>query len=514
MLHTYVYVRATDAFGRLDASLAEKAQRIHVHHIVARHHGGALPPTVVLAFLAGLAIFAVDTFTPLDTAIAALYGAVVMLSADGLERRGVILAGGLCIGLTVLSFFVTHGATLEPSAMMRCAVSISVIALVTLLASRNVVAREKLRRQAELLDLTHDAILVRDLSDVILSWNRGAERLYGWDRSDAVGAATDVLLKTDFRTAREPIVARLLVDGRWEGEVRRLRSDGNEIVVSARWVLQNDGNGTPAAVIETSNDVTARQAAQDALRATQAELATATRSVVVGQFTASLAHEINQPLAAVVTNGAACLRWLDRPEPDVGEARQTVQRIIENGRRASDVVARLRALSRGERRTHGPLDLGAVIVEGLALTEWELAQTAVVVETQLDPALPEISGDREELQQVVINLVTNAAQAMQDSPQPRLLTVTARGEAALGGRAASVEVCDRGSGIEPVRLDRIFQAFSSEQPGRLGLGLSICRTIIEAHGGRIEASINPGGGMTFRFLLPATPSNPPEEVQS
>ncbi len=492
--------------------MAEKAQRTHVNRPIARHSWGALPSSLLLAIIAGLAIFIVDTFTPLDIAIAALYGAVVMLAADHLPRRGIIIAGGLCTGFTLLSFFAVHGTTLEIAAILRCAVSVSAIAVATVLASRNVTARRSLLSQAELLDQTHDAIVVADLSDKILYWNRGAEDLYGWTRRDAVGAATGVLLRTDFRSAREPIVQQLLTAGRWEGEVRRVRSDGNEIIASARRVLQRDGSGKPVTVIETSNDVTARQAAQDALRTTQAELASATRTVIVGQFTASLAHEINQPLAAVITNGEACLRWLDRPEPDVAEARQSVQRIIENGRRASDVVARLRALSRGERRTYGLLDLSGVIAEGLALTEWDCAQRAVVIETRLDPDLPAITGDREELQQVVINLVTNAAQAMQDAPPPRLLTITARRDEGLGGAAACVEVCDRGSGIDPQRLGRIFEAFSSAQPGRLGLGLSICRTIIEAHGGRIDASVNPEGGMTFRFLLPAKPSIPPEEV--
>ncbi|WP_175561838.1 two-component system sensor histidine kinase NtrB [Kaistia soli] len=481
---------------------------------VAQQRWVAIPTTMVLAIAAGLAIFIVDTFTPLDTAIAALYGAIVMLLADRLPRRGIILAGVLCIALTLLSFLATHGASLEPSALMRCAVSVSVIAVVTLLAARTVAARQSMRDQAELLDLTHDAIVVRTLSDEILYWNRGAEDLYGWSRHEAVGQGTDRVLKTDPRSAPADAVEQLLRAGRWEGELRRVRRDGSEIMVAVRWGLQTDGSGKPVTVIETSNDVTGRLEAQAALRAAQAELANVSRAVIVGQFTAALAHEINQPLAAVLTNGAAGLRWLDRPEPDVAEALQTVRRIVENGRRAGDVVARLRALARGEERTTAPLDLGAVVTDGLAVMEWDLDQCGVVLDTRVDPAMPKIWGDREALLQVVINLITNAAQAMQDIAPPRLVTVIGYPESVPGGAAACIEVRDRGIGIDPARLASIFEPFNNAQPGRLGLGLSICRTIVEAHGGQIDASINGEGGMTFRFVLPARSAIQPEEAQS
>ncbi len=513
LLHTYVYVPAPHAFARVGRSLAVEAIRTDVREPVARQHWVAPPTTMVLAIAAGLAIFIVDTFTPLDTAIAALYGAIVMLLADHLPRRGIILAGALCIALTLLSFLAAHGTSLDPSALMRCAVSISVVAVVTLLAARTVAARQSLRDQAELLDLTHDAIVVRTLTDEILTWNRGAEDLYGWSRHEAVSQPTDRVLATDPGSAPAAAMEQLLRTGRWEGELQRLRSDGSTIIVAVRWRLQYDRSGNPATVIETSNDITARHEAQAALRTAQAELATVSRAAIVGQFTAALAHEINQPLAAVLTNGAAALRWLDRPEPDVAEARHAVQRIVENGRRAGDVVARLRALARGEQRVTAPLDLGAVVTDGLAVIEWDLAQCGVAVDLAIDPALPEVTGDRDALLQVVINLATNAAEAMQDLSPPRRLTVTASADPALDGASACVAVRDRGIGIDPARLPRIFEPFSNAQPGRLGLGLSICRTIIEAHGGRIDASVNGDGGMTFRFVLPARPANPHEEAQ-
>ncbi len=474
---------------------------------------GALPPALLLAPAAGLAIFIIDTFTPLDTAIAALYGAIVMLIADHLPRRGIVLAGGVCIALTLVSFLVAHGTSFEPSALMRCAVSISVVAVVTLLAARTAAARQSLRDQAELLELTHDAIIVRSLAGDILTWNRGAEDLYGWSRQVAIGQRADRVLKTDPGSAPAAAMDELLRTGRWEGELRRLRGDGSAIVVAVRWALQTDRSGRPATVIETSNDITGRQEAQAALRTAQAELATVNQAAVVGQFTAALAHEINQPLAAVLTNGAASLRWLDRPEPDIAEARHAVQRIVENGRRAGDVVARLRALARGEERMSAPLDLGAVVTDGLAVMEWDLAQWGIVVDLSVDPALPDVTGDRDALLQVVINLATNAAEAMQDVPPPRRLTVTASPDIAFGGAAACVAMRDRGIGIGPARLSSIFEPFSNAQPGRLGLGLSICRTIVEAHGGRIDASINAEGGMTFRFVLPAREANPQEEAQ-
>lgn len=476
---------------------------------------GSVSPVLLLAGLAGVAIFTVDTFTMLNTAVAVLYGAVVMVMADHLPRRGILLAGATCIGLALASFVATHSEQYDPQAILRCAVSIAAISVITLLSLRNQASNESLRAKTALLDLTHDAILVRAPDDTILYWNRGAEQLYGFSRREAVGRKTSELLKTIFPGPRDGVETQLLETARWEGDLRHTRRDGSEVVVSSRWSLQTDKRGQPAAVMETNNDITARQRSEDELRTAQAELAHVNRVATLGQLTASIAHEVNQPLAAVVTNGEACLRWLRRAAPDVGEAEESVERMIANGRRAGEVVARLRALSRREAPRHVPTALDEALTDALALMEWELAQRAVQLDLSLEAGLPEVAGDRVQLQQVVINLVMNAAQAMEEVPAPRRLAIAARRvRLEDGAPGVAVSVRDHGVGTDPAEIARLFEPFHSSKPGGMGLGLSICRSIVEAHGGRIDAAANAGGGetsagMTFRFVLPVSKEAPP-----
>ncbi len=204
---------------------------------------------------------------------------------------------------------------------------------------------EALRERAKLLDLTHDTVFVRDNNDVITFWNHGAEKLYGWTKNEAVGRVSHHLTQTIFPAPLEEINAELNSTGRWEGELIHTRRDGTQVVVASRWALQlDDKRGKPIAILETNNDITESKRAEEALHKAQAELAHVTRVATLGEMTASISHEVNQPLAAVVTNANACLRWLARQSPDLDEARTAVERIIRDGSRASEVIGRIRDL--------------------------------------------------------------------------------------------------------------------------------------------------------------------------
>lgn len=470
---------------------------------LALPHGARSALVPLLAGLLGLAIFLVDTLTPLDMAVAVLYVAVVMLLADVLPESGILSVGGLCMVLTSISFLVVHNIRFEPEAVARAVVAISAILVTTLLSLRNRRASNSLRQQAALLDLTHDAILVRDTGDTIRYWNRGAEELYGWSAQEAVGANTAHLLRTGFPTSAEDAAADLDREDRWEGELRHARKDGSRVIVASRWSLLRDAQGRPQAIMETNNDITDRKASQDRLDQAQAELTHVTRMATLGQLTASIAHEVNQPLAAVVTNGEACLRWLRRPVPDVGEALASVERMIANGRRASDVVARLRALSRRQSSRHEALDLNALVSESLALIERELSRHRVSVAAELAPELPAVAGDRVQLQQVVINLAMNAAQAMEGTARPRRLIVRSSVEPGVDGPVVRVALIDSGIGVDEEGMAHLFEPFHTTKPDGMGLGLSISRSLIDTHGGRIDASRNAERGMTFAIILPA-----------
>jgi PAS domain S-box-containing protein len=619
----------------------------------------------ITAALFALLVFVIDTATPIDSAVAVLYVVVIMAAVRFTARRGLLLVSGGCVVLTLLSYMVSHGLMEPGTAFLRCLVSLSAIGITTLMAMKNQSATAVLCEQAQLLNLTHDIIFVRDLQNVITYWNHGAEELYGWPRGEALGRKSHQLLQTEFPMPLATINETLLRSGRWEGELVHRRQDGRRIVVDSRWALQRDRRGAPSAILETNTDITERKQAdaelrqsearfrnifqttrigiweedyaevhramdrlkaagvldlrrhffehpealrqirsmvrvvdvnetavrmvrakgkeevmqsldriflpetdasfvalldalhrgephleaetviqdvtgaplsilmtvtfppagarsehvlvcivditerkraQEQLLEAQAALAHAARVATLGELTASIAHEVNQPLAAIVTSGEACLRWLDRPEPDLGEARSALERVIRDGRRASDVVGRIRALLKKADPQKLPLAVNDIVEEAVLLVQRELLNHQVVLRLELAPELPPVLGDRVQLQQVVINLLMNGAQAMANvQGRARNLTVTtamAKGE----GGEEEVVVCvqDAGDGIPPENLARLFSAFFTTRPSGMGMGLSICRSTVEAHGGRISAA-NRGddGGAQLRFALPA-----------
>lgn len=465
-----------------------------------------------------LAIFLIDTLSPLDMAIAVLYGVVVLIASRWFRSTGLIIVGAGCIGLTLSSFLAIHALDYNLGSVMRCAVSIAAVAVTTLLCLRNEDTTASLRDQAALLDLSHDAIFVRDHTDALVYWNLGAERLYGWSREDALGRKADALLRTVFPSLPSEIQRTLDATGQWEGEVIHVTRDGRMVTCLSRWSLQRDARGRSLGVMESNHDISQRKKAEDELHRAQADLAHVTRVSTVGELTASIAHEVNQPLAAVVTNGEACLRWLSRPVPDLQEAEKSVTRMIANARRASDVVARLRALVRRDAPVRLPVDVADLVTDSIALLERELASHRVQLVLHLTPEAPELHGDRVQLQQVLINLALNAVQAMEAvDADMRVLTIStalvSEGPDGTGGASLAVSVEDTGPGAPPEALPSLFSPFVSTRKDGLGIGLSISRSIVEAHGGRIFAAPAPGGGLRVTFLLPARGSAPPSPTK-
>jgi C4-dicarboxylate-specific signal transduction histidine kinase len=220
---------------------------------------------------------------------------------------------------------------------------------------------------------------------------------------------------------------------------------------------------------------------------------------MLGELTASIAHEVNQPLAAIVSNGAASLRWLSREAPDLTEARIAIERMIEDGQRASEIVSRTRMMSSRRAQAKAPVDINGVIDDAALFLRHEFASRKTALRLDLAPRLPPALGDKVQLHQVMVNLMMNALQAMDHAPAPRELAVRAFADEG----AVKVEVSDTGDGIADDAAARLFKAFYTTKENGMGMGLSICATIIEAHGGRISARNNDGRGSTFSFSLPA-----------
>lgn len=249
-------------------------------------------------------------------------------------------------------------------------------------------------------------------------------------------------------------------------------------------------------------DITAAKRAQDHLHQTQAELAYVTRVTTLGQLTASIAHEVNQPLAAIVTNGDASLRFLGQNPPQLGEVREALTRMISEGKRASEIVHRIRGLTKKTESQTSDVNLNDLIQQSVSLVQRELTIHQVALRTDLATGLPAVRGDSVLLQQVIINFVINGVQAM-DAVNDRPRNLVVRSRVAEPGQVL-VSVQDSGIGIEQDKAGRLFDAFFTTKPNGMGMGLSICRSIIEAHdGGRLWASGNTGHGATFQFSLPA-----------
>jgi PAS domain S-box-containing protein len=246
-------------------------------------------------------------------------------------------------------------------------------------------------------------------------------------------------------------------------------------------------------------DVTAAKRSEEALRKTQAELAHVTRVTTLGELTASIAHEVSQPLAAILINGEATLRSLDRKEPDIAKARHTLKRTINDANRASEVIRRIRQLAKKAAPEMAPLDLNDVIADTMPLVQRQAMSHSVKLRLQLELGLPAVLGDRVQLQQVIMNLVINGIDAMLPViDRPREIIVRSQ---RYDRDEVLVAVQDYGVGIEPENANRLFNAFYTTKPQGMGMGLSICRSIVEAHGGRIRAFSCRGPGATVQFTL-------------
>ncbi len=278
-----------------------------------------------------------------------------------------------------------------------------------------------------------------------------------------------------------------------DGTVKHLHGVGRPILSAA---------GNVEHYIGTTMDITERKRGEDALRTAQTDLTRVARLTTMGELAASIAHEINQPLGAIVANGNACLRWLAKEQPHFEQARQAAERIVRDGHRAGDIIRSVRALLGTSEPDMAELDINDAIREVLILTRSERHIHNVALEMELADGLPTVMGDRVRLQQVVLNLVVNAIEAMSGCmSESRMLRVQSRGDEPCMVRIA---IEDSGPGIAPDIMDRVFEAFFTTKSSGMGMGLSICRSIIAAHGGRLWVSPAPSQGSVFQFTVPIT----------
>jgi PAS domain S-box-containing protein len=284
-----------------------------------------------------------------------------------------------------------------------------------------------------------------------------------------------------------------------ETEARLRRADGEYRWLLIRAVPLRDETGKIVKWYGASADIEDRKRVEETLRKAQSELAHVTRVMTMGELAASIAHEVNQPLSAIVNNGSACLRWLDSAAPNLDEAREAAQRIIRDGNRAGEVILRIRALLRKTDTEKARLDINQTVRDVVTLTRNEAAGKGVRLCLELAPNLPPVLGDRVQLQQVILNLIMNGIEAMASvTGRPRELLISSRQSEA---DKALITIRDSGVGLDGQNLEKIFDAFYTTKLQGLGMGLAISRSIVEDHGGRLWATPNDGPGATFQFTL-------------
>lgn len=487
---------------------------------------------MVAACLAA-AIFAFDILSSMGIAVAALYIVVLLLSLRFSDARGIVLIAAGCTALTVVGYLIEHAGNPARGPLLRCIVSVLAIAVAGALCVQIRSAQGMLRRSEEryrnIFRSTGVAILEQDwtvaaeicaaaaqdgvselrrrlsqdhallrkcLSSIrTIDVNDAARSLVGDLRAGGSSSWAVVSIPETIIAFREILLAYLegLPSYATETVVRSIDGKRRNLVVTANF--QKDRSRP---ILISAVDVTAQVDAEIALRQSTAELTRVSRIATLGALTASIGHEVNQPLAAVVTNGEAALRWLARDEPNLSEVKLCIEESVGEGRRAAEIVKRLRQLSVKRDVTCELVDINAIVAQVHAMARRDLQEQQVTASLELRPGLPAVAGDAVQLQQVAMNLVNNAIHAMAGRKRKELHMETSLDERA----GVRVSISDTGSGISDANLPQLFAPFFTTKKEGMGVGLSISRSIIETHRGRIWAERNEEEGSSFHFMIP------------
>jgi PAS domain S-box-containing protein len=352
------------------------------------------------------------------------------------------------------------------------------------------------------VETASDAVISIDESGVIILANPATKRVFGYEPAELIGRPLTSLMPESMQRLHEAGYNRYLATGQrhlnWQGtEVTALRANGEEFPVEVSFgEMTADRDKIFTGFIR---DISEKKLAESALAKARAELANVARITSLGVLTASIAHEVNQPLSGIVTNASTCLRMLDGNPPNVDGARETARRTIRDGNRASDVISRLRTLFSRKEINFEQMDLNEATREVIALSLSELQRNQVILRHEFAENLPPIMGDRIQIQQVILNLLRNASDSMRAiDDRARLLLITT----APDGEHVRLTVKDAGVGFAPGTADRLFESFYTTKQDGMGIGLGISRSIIEAHRGHLWATINDGPGSTFGFSIP------------
>ena len=363
-------------------------------------------------------------------------------------------------------------------------------------------------RLAAIVSSSDDAIVSKTLDGIIVSWNAGATNIFGYEATEMIGQSIFRLIPPELHEEEREILTRLRQGERIQHyETRRIAKDGRRIEISMTVSPLFDQSGKVIGASKVARDITASRRAEIELQRARTELARVARVTTLGELTATIAHEVNQPLTGLISSGNACLHWLAGDTPNLEAARRSIQRMIDDGNRASDIIGRIREMVRKSTPRRESVNINDCIVEVLALIRAELSRNYISSRVELSNDLPLVSGDRIQLQQVILNLIMNAIEAMSETGEhQRNLLITSAKDGAIG---VIVTIRDSGVGLDQKFLDRLFEAFFTTKARGMGMGLAVSQTILQAHGGRLWATPNASQGATFQFTLPASGEQAP-----
>ncbi len=502
--------------------------------------GGLELPLGVCALALACAVYYIDTFTEIEGAIAVLYVVVTLLASQLTTRLGLVVVAAVCAALTMSSYLITHSDYTDLQALVRLNGALAALVITTVLLLKTETARLSLLsinsalrasegRYRSIFDRTRVALWERDYSRLraylftLKAEGVGDIKSYARQHDDfvdhCIGLITVVASNEAARDMFGPAGASI-------GALRRSITPGPDKFLNLLQVIMDEGrvfedkveveadNGDkklvllsisfpedPEAfdrVVVSMVDITQREMALKALTEAQAEMARASRAATIGAMSASLAHELNQPLGAIGVNAQTLLRWLDRDPPDLKAVSRSAERIIRDSQRASEIIQNTRGLLSQAEGKMETIHLDTLIKDTLALIDHDLQRTGTFVNF-LPKEIPPVTAVKIELQQVLINLITNALQAMEEaaSAQRTITLATDR----IDEARISITVRDSGPGITDKIKDKLFSPFFTTKPTGMGMGLSICRSTIEARGGRLDGGNHPDGGAVFKLHL-------------
>ena len=415
-----------------------------------------------------------------------------------------ITPDGLALGTLCVVDLEPHELTDEQSDALR-ALSRQVVAQLELRRTRTDLEsalQKSEERWRAVFDRSAIGVALTEETGRFLAVNRSYEKMLGYTEEELRQLSFFDITPEAFREPNRSLLSEMWTGTRQQYDLEKpyQRKDGSLIWVRLHASLIPGSGSEPRLALALCEDITERKRAEEALHETEARLAEVTRLTTMGELAASIAHEVNQPLAAIVNNGAACLRMLSTESPDLNEVREAVTDIIRDGERASEVIAGVRALFKKQQAQKTPVAINDVIKEALVFTRGTVERHGILLHADLGVGLPPVPGDRVQLQQVILNLIANGIEAMSSvTGRAREMWVASRLD---GAKRLFVSVRDSGVGLDPERAERLFEAFYTTKPGGIGMGLSISRSIIEAHGGQLWAVPNEGPGATFQFSLP------------